>query len=156
GKGKDQDKDDKGKGKDQDKDDKGKGKDQDKDDKGKGKDQDKDDKAEDRGKDREKDDTGNSNPDEDQDNLVGRNSSNLVIQASKDTYLRKNAADTNEGANDILKLTHIGSNRILVAFDLSDIEDRVESATLQLYIVTNENDWKEVGKIAKTIQHQTI
>ena len=132
------------------------GKDQDKDDKGKGKDQDKDDKAEDRGKDREKDDTGNSNPDEDQDNLVGRNSSNLVIQASKDTYLRKNAADTNEGANDILKLTHIGSNRILVAFDLSDIEDRVESATLQLYIVTNENDWKEVGKIAKTIQHQTI
>jgi VCBS repeat-containing protein len=98
---------------------------------------------------------GHNDHDEDDDN-DNDNPDGLVIEASKDTYLRKIAADTNEGANEILRLTHIGSNRVLVAFDLSEIEDEVESATLQLYIVRNENDWKEVGRIAKTIKHQTI
>ncbi|MEP0825047.1 MAG: tandem-95 repeat protein, partial [Nitrososphaera sp.] len=131
-------------GKDQEKDDKGKGKDQEKDDKGKGKDQEKDDKG-----------TGNT-PVASENDAVDRNLGNSVLKASKDTYLRKSASDTNEGANEILRLTHIGSNRVLVAFDLSGIEGNVESATLQLFIVTNENDWKEVGQIGKTIMHQTI
>ncbi len=82
-------------------------------------------------------------------------SDGLVIKAIKDTYLRKSASNTNEGANDVLRLTHIGSYRALVAFDLSGIEE-VESASLELYIIENENDWKEVGKVAKTIKHQTI
>ncbi|MEW6604296.1 MAG: Ig-like domain-containing protein [Thermoproteota archaeon] len=108
----------------------------------------------DRGRGNDRDDDHDNEDDEN--NNYDDNSDGLVIEASKDTYLRKSASNTNEGSNDILRLTHIGSNRALVAFDLSGIEDEVESATLQLYIIRNENDWKEVGKVGKTIRYQTI
>lgn len=105
-------------------------------------------------------DDDNNDNDDNNGNDDNNSDDDLVIEASKDTFIRKLAQDTNEGANDILRLTHIGSNRALVEFDLSEIAGEtggeVDSAILQLYIVRNENDWKEVGKLANTIKYQTI
>ncbi|HEX7033546.1 MAG TPA: Ig-like domain-containing protein [Nitrososphaera sp.] len=136
-------------------DDDDRGKDRDRDDRGRSKDRDRDDDDDDRGRDWWERDNDHDD-DDDEDEIDFDSSDSLVITASKDTYLRKTAPDTNEGANEILRLSHIGTNRVLVAFDLSGIEDEVESATLRLYIVANENDWKEVGKVGKTTEHQTI
>jgi hypothetical protein len=69
-----------------------------------------------------------------------------TIYPSKDSYLRKLLPNINEGENQNLFVTYLGSDRTLVAFDQAQIAEAVagktlQSATLNMYINYNFNDW---------------
>jgi hypothetical protein len=69
-----------------------------------------------------------------------------TIYPSKDSYLRKLLPNINEGENHNLFVTWLGSDRTLVAFDQAQIAEAVtgktlQSATLNMYINFNLNDW---------------
>lgn len=69
-------------------------------------------------------------------------SSNIILNADKDSFLRKGAKNTNEGANTILMVQKAGNKRTLVSFDLSPYEDQqVTKATLKLYVTYNGGNW---------------
>jgi uncharacterized repeat protein (TIGR01451 family) len=76
----------------------------------------------------------------------------MIIQANKDSFLRKNSKDSNEGANDILRVQKTGANRIVVSFDQDAIVSAVgdgtlESAKLRLHIIDTGNNWGLGGTI---------
>jgi uncharacterized repeat protein (TIGR01451 family) len=76
----------------------------------------------------------------------------VILSATKDSFLRKNAQNANEGASDVLRVQKTGANRIVVSFDqdaiISTIEDRtLESAKLRLHIVDTGINWGLGGKI---------
>lgn len=71
----------------------------------------------------------------------------VVLYATQDTFLRHGAPDTNEGGNDQLRIQSSGKNRVLVAFDLSEVEPAyVSSATLVLTISENADNWGPTGR----------
>lgn len=71
----------------------------------------------------------------------------VVLYATQDTFLRHGAPDTNEGGNDQLRIQSSGKNRVLVAFDLSDVEPAfVSSASLVLTISENADNWGPTGR----------
>ncbi|MEX0650150.1 MAG: DNRLRE domain-containing protein [Candidatus Andersenbacteria bacterium] len=77
------------------------------------------------------------------------------LDASADTYLRKGAANTNEGASPILRVRSAGHNRALVQFDQTEIEDLIGegtliSAVLELEIETAKNNWGPLGRAIST------
>ncbi len=74
--------------------------------------------------------------------------STLTLFASQDSFLRNGADDTNEGANERLRLQSSGHNRVLVAFDLSGISTtNLLSATLILTIAENPDNWGATGRL---------
>jgi hypothetical protein len=72
----------------------------------------------------------------------------VTLVAIKDSFLRQGADDTNEGANERLRIQSSGHNRVLVAFDLSGISTaNLVSATLVMNIAENSNNWGTSGQV---------
>ncbi|MFY3740453.1 MAG: putative repeat protein (TIGR01451 family) [Candidatus Nitrosomirales archaeon] len=76
----------------------------------------------------------------------------VIIPADKDSFLRQNAKDNNEGGNDMLRVQKTGKNRIIVGFNqdaiVSAIGDRtLESARLRLHIIDTGINWGLGGNI---------
>ncbi len=72
----------------------------------------------------------------------------VSLFAEKDSYIREGIQNSNEGSNHVLKIMGTGptNNRAMVSFNQADILDVVqgrtlESATLQLYIEGNNQNW---------------
>jgi hypothetical protein len=66
----------------------------------------------------------------------------VILSANKDSFLRKSAKNTNEGANTILMIQKAGNKRTLLSFDLSGYENQqISSATLRLYVTYNGGNW---------------
>ena len=71
----------------------------------------------------------------------------VVLPATQDAFLRQGASDTNEGGNDQLRIQSSGKNRVLVGFDLSQVEGSfVTSATLALTISDIADNWGPSGR----------
>ncbi|MGH9922169.1 MAG: DNRLRE domain-containing protein, partial [Nitrososphaerales archaeon] len=76
----------------------------------------------------------------------------MILSVDKDSFLRKNAQNANEGASDVLRVQRTGSNHIVVSFDqdviINAVGDRtLESARLRLHIVDTGNNWGLGGTI---------
>lgn len=74
-----------------------------------------------------------------------------ALTASADTYLRRGAPNQNQGQETILRLRDAGDNRALVQFSQSSItaavgSNQLVSATLQLTISRNGNNWGPTGR----------
>lgn len=80
------------------------------------------------------------------------NADELTLSATKDTFLRSGAFNTNEGANTRLAVQKFGKRRALIAFDLETmgqtigLSKTVTSAKLRLYVVKNGNNWGKLGR----------
>jgi hypothetical protein len=71
----------------------------------------------------------------------------LVVPAARDAFLRQGNPDRNEGANPRLLIQASGNNRVVVGFDLTDVDiSAVTSARLVLTIVENGNNWGSAGR----------
>ncbi|HST23334.1 MAG TPA: DNRLRE domain-containing protein, partial [Blastocatellia bacterium] len=70
-----------------------------------------------------------------------------TLLATGDTFLRDGADNTNEGANEQLRIQSSGHNRVLAKFNLSGISTAgLQSATLTLNIAENSNNWGSTGR----------
>ena len=70
-----------------------------------------------------------------------------TILASADSFLRDGAANTNEGANNLLRIQSSGHNRVVVRFDLTGVSTvGLQSATLVLHITDNSDNWGPTGR----------
>lgn len=73
---------------------------------------------------------------------------NGSVLATKDSFLRDGSENTNEGANNQLRIQATGNNRVVVAFDLSGISTvGLQSATLVLNIEENSDNWGPTGRL---------
>ena len=73
---------------------------------------------------------------------------NVTLLSIRDSFLRNGADDTNEGANERLRIQNAGNNRVVVAFDLTGISTAgLQSATLVLTIAENSNNWGASGRL---------
>jgi hypothetical protein len=71
----------------------------------------------------------------------------VELTAVADTFLRQGAPDTNDGANDSLRIQSSGKNRSLVRFDLSGVvTSRLLRATLVLTIAQLTDNWGSSGR----------
>ncbi len=71
----------------------------------------------------------------------------LELTAIADSFLRQGAPNTNEGANDSLRIQSSGKNRILVRFDLSGVSIvGLVRATLVLTIAQLTDNWGSSGR----------
>lgn len=71
----------------------------------------------------------------------------VTLFSNRDSFLRSGADDTNEGANERLRIRNAGDNRVVVAFNLSGISTvHLKSATLVLTIGENINNWGPRGR----------
>lgn len=73
------------------------------------------------------------------------------LDAVSDTYVRKGAPNTNEGASPFIRIRGAGDNRGLVQFDQSSIVSTLSgkilvSATLELQIEEAKNNWGKTGR----------
>jgi len=73
-----------------------------------------------------------------------------TLFASKDSFLREGIKESNEGANEVLRIMGTGpiNNRALIAFDQGQIETvldgkSLESATLKIFVVSNDGKWSD-------------
>ena len=71
-----------------------------------------------------------------------------TLFAKKDSFIREGVQNSNEGSNPVLRIMGTGhtNNRILIAFDQDNIQNisagkTLESATLKLYIESNNQNW---------------
>jgi len=68
--------------------------------------------------------------------------------SNRDSFLRSGADDTNEGANERLRIRDLGDNRVVVGFDMRGISTRnLVSATLILNVGENLNNWGQFGRM---------
>ena len=72
--------------------------------------------------------------------------SSVNLEASQDSFIRKGASNINEGANWNIIVKAGGDNKGLVSFDVSEISGPIDSATLELFIVNNGDNWGKVGR----------
>jgi hypothetical protein len=82
--------------------------------------------------------------------VITRNSCPSVVTlfSSGDSFLKASADNTNEGANERLRLQSAGNNRAAVMFDLTGISTvGLQSATLILTIAENSNNWGASGRL---------
>ena len=82
--------------------------------------------------------------------VITRNScpSMLTFFSSGDSFLKATADNTNEGANERLRLQSAGNNRAVVLFDLTGISTvGLQSATLILTVAENSNNWSASGRL---------
>jgi hypothetical protein len=82
--------------------------------------------------------------------VITRNTcpSSITLFSSRDSFLRSGADDTNEGANELLRIQNAGDNRGVVGFDLNGISTvGLQSATLVLTIAENSNNWGSNGRL---------
>ncbi len=78
-----------------------------------------------------------------------------TLFASKDSFLREGIKESNEGANEVLRIMGTGptNNRALIAFDQGQIETvldgkSLESATLKIFVVSNDGKWTDSQTIS--------
>ena len=76
-----------------------------------------------------------------------------ALSATDDTYLKQGSANKNQGDETFLRLRSSGKNRSLVRFDQAEIATTVGtgtlvSATLELTIELNSNNWSSAGRTA--------
>ena len=65
-----------------------------------------------------------------------------------DSFLRDGSDNTNEGANDLLRIQSSGHNRVVVRFNLAGIPTTgLLSATLILNITDNSDNWGPTGRL---------
>jgi hypothetical protein len=73
-----------------------------------------------------------------------------VIAAAEDSFLRRGAINTNEGANVILTVRSLGPARPVVAFDLSGVTPLAfTKATLVLTVAKNFENWGSQGGVVE-------
>ena len=73
--------------------------------------------------------------------------SGSFLLTTGDSFLRNGAENTNEGANERLRIQSSGHNRVVVKFNLSGISTvGLQSATLTLDIAENSNNWGTTGR----------
>lgn len=73
--------------------------------------------------------------------------SGTFLLTTGDSFLRNGADNTNEGANERLRIQSSGHNRVVVKFNLSGISTvGLQSATLTLDIAENSNNWGTIGR----------
>jgi len=72
----------------------------------------------------------------------------VTLFAEKDSFIREGVQNSNEGSNQVLRIMGTGptNNRVLIAFDQDNIQNvatgkTLESATLKLYIESNNHNW---------------
>ena len=72
----------------------------------------------------------------------------VTLFAEKDSFIREGVQNSNEGSNQVLRIMGTGptNNRALIAFDQDNIQNvatgkTLESATLKLYIESNNQNW---------------
>ena len=73
---------------------------------------------------------------------------NAILFAEKDSFIRESVKNTNEGSNEVLRVMGSGptNNRAVVAFDQEQIDSAskgkiLESATLKLFVKSNDGNW---------------
>jgi hypothetical protein len=70
----------------------------------------------------------------------------LLVNA--DSFLRDGSANTNEGANNLLRIQSSGHNRVVVRFDMTGVSTvGLQSATLVLNITDNSDNWGPTGRL---------
>jgi RHS repeat-associated protein len=74
-----------------------------------------------------------------------------TLYATADTYLKSGAANQNVGSETVLRVQSSGNNRALVRFDHAAIaaavgSGSIVSATLELYVASNGNNWGSTGR----------
>ena len=70
-----------------------------------------------------------------------------TLLVNTDSFLRDGADNTNEGANERLRIQSSGHNRVLVKFNVSGIPTAgLQSATLVLNIAENSDNWGATGR----------
>ena len=74
----------------------------------------------------------------------------VTLFAEKDSFIREVVKSSNEGSSEVLRVmgTEGTNNRAMLAFDQTEIESltqgkNLESATLKLYVESNDGNWKE-------------
>jgi len=85
----------------------------------------------------------------------------VTLFAEKDSFIREGVQNSNEGSNQVLRIMGTGptNNRALIAFDQNDIQKlsagkTLESATLKLYIESNNQNWGE-GQLINVYKFET-
>ncbi len=81
--------------------------------------------------------------------LLGDGAHRLTLPVVADTYLRDGAPNQSQGTDTLLRIRSSRKNRALVRFDLAGVEDLVDdlhSATLELFVETNGNNWGTSGR----------
>lgn len=79
--------------------------------------------------------------------VVPASPTTLTLASNRDSFLRSGADDTNEGANERLRIQNSGDNRVVVAFDLTGVSTvGLQSATLVFTIAENSNNWGTTGR----------
>ena len=70
-----------------------------------------------------------------------------TLFANADSFLRDGADNTNEGANNLLRIQSSGHNRVVVRFDMTGVSTvGLQSATLVLTINENADNWGPTGR----------
>ena len=82
----------------------------------------------------------------------------ITLTASKDTFLRAAAPNTNEGSNPLLSVRRLGKRTALVSFDLLPVDElgerlilegkpgSIATAVLRVYVAHNDNNWGSAGR----------
>lgn len=71
----------------------------------------------------------------------------VEVVADQDSFIRRGALDTNEGANEVLRIQSTGKNRVLVAFDLEGVSlANLATARLVLTVSDLANNWGSSGR----------
>jgi hypothetical protein len=71
-----------------------------------------------------------------------------TILANADSFLKDGNANTNEGANNLLRIQSSGHNRAVVRFNMTGIPTAgLQSATLVLNITDNSDNWGPTGRL---------
>jgi hypothetical protein len=70
----------------------------------------------------------------------------IPLSPSKDSFLRQDRSNVNDGANPRLQVRQTDNQRTLIAFDQSQIAQSsqgktLQSATLKMFIIENSNSW---------------
>lgn len=66
----------------------------------------------------------------------------IILGANKDAYLRSGSLNTNEGANPGLRMQASGNNRLIIGFDLDEVDlTGLTKATLVLSLLENTDNW---------------
>ncbi len=70
-----------------------------------------------------------------------------TISVDADSFLRDGADNTNEGANERMRIQNSGNNRAVVRFNLAGVPTAgLQSATLTLNIAENSDNWGPTGR----------
>ncbi|MGI0076374.1 MAG: DUF7594 domain-containing protein [Nitrosopumilaceae archaeon] len=86
----------------------------------------------------------------------------VTLFAEKDSFIREGVQNSNDGSNQVLRIMGTGqtNNRALISFNQDDIQNvatdkNLESATLKLYIESNNHNWGD-GQLLNIYSFETV